>query len=113
MIRIGASAGLVLRKVGGLGRSFGNCPPAALIASSTSLAAASMLRERSNCKVICVLPSTLTDVICVRPGIWPNCVSSGVATEVAIVCGLAPGYCADTVRVGNSTEGSGATGRNG
>ena len=39
MMRIGASAGLVLRKVGGFGMSLGNCPPAALIASSTSLAA--------------------------------------------------------------------------
>ena len=93
--------------------SFGSCPPAALIASSTSFAAPSMLRLRSNCSVIWLVPSTLTDVICDRPGIWPNCVSSGVATAVAIVSGLAPGYCAVTVSVGNSTVGSGATGRNG
>ena len=91
MMRIGASAGLVLRNVGGFGISFGNCPPAALIASSTSVAAASMLRDRSNCIVIWLEPETFTDVICAKPGICPNCVSSGVATAVAIVCGLAPG----------------------
>ena len=113
MIRMGASAGLVLRKVGGFGMSFGSCPPAALIASSTSFAAASMLRLRSNCSVIWLVPITLTEVICDRPGICPNWVSSGVATAVAIVCGLAPGYWALTDSVGNSTEGSGATGRNG
>ena len=71
--------------------SFGNCPAAALIASSTSTAAASTLRAKSNCSVICELPMTFTDVICASPGIWPNCVSSGVATAVAIVAGLAPG----------------------
>lgn len=63
------------------------CLPAALIASSTSTAAASMLRDRSNCSVICELPMTFTDVICASPGIWPNWVSSGVA----MVAGLAPG----------------------
>lgn len=113
MIRMGASAGLVLRKVGGFGMSFGSCPPAPLIASSTSTAAASMLRARSNCRVICELPMTFTDVICDSPGIWPNWVSSGVATAVAIVAGLTPGYCAVTEMVGNSTAGSGETGRNG
>ena len=36
---------------------------------------------RSNCSVIWVVPSTLVEVICDRPGsIWPNSVSSGVAT---------------------------------
>ena len=60
------------------------------------------------------MPSTLTDVICDRPGsIWPNSVSSGVATVEAIVAGLAPGYCAVTVSVGNCTFGSGATGNSG
>ncbi len=63
--------------------------------------------------MIWLLPSTLTEVICARPGIWPNCVSSGVATAVAIVAGLAPGYWPVTLMVGNSTAGNGATGRNG
>ena len=112
-IRMGASAGLVLRKVGGLGMSFGSWPPAALMASSTSVAAPSMLRLRLNCRVIWLLPRTLTEVICASPGIWPNCVSSGVATAVAMVSGLAPGYWPVTVMVGNSTAGRGATGRNG
>ena len=43
-----------------------------------------------------VKPSALDEVIWVRPGIWPNWVSSGVATEDAIVCGSAPGSCAVT-----------------
>jgi hypothetical protein len=42
----------------------------------------------------------------------PNCRSSGVATADAIVSGLAPGKPADTEITGNSTWGSGATGRN-
>ncbi len=113
MIRIGASDGLVLRKVGGLGMSFGSWPCAALIASRTSVAAASMLRLRLNCRVIVLVPSTLMLVICASDGIWPNCVSSGVATVAAMVAGLAPGYCAVTEIVGNSTSGNGATGRNG
>jgi hypothetical protein len=47
-----------------------------------------------------VKPSELDDVIWVRPGISPNCVSSGVATEAAIVCGSAPGNWAVTWTVG-------------
>ena len=39
------------------------------------------------------------------PGIDENCCSSGVATEVAIVSGLAPGSAAETVMVGKSTLG--------
>ncbi len=61
-----------------------------------------------------MVPSTLAEVICVRPGsIWPNSVSNGVATVEAIVSGLAPGYCAVTVNVGNWTFGKGATGSSG
>ena len=40
----------------------------------------------------------------------PRWRSSGVATVVAIVSGLAPGSCAVTEIVGKSTCGSGATG---
>ena len=41
-----------------------------------------------------------------------NCCSSGVATEDAMVSGLAPGNAAVTVMVGKSTVGSAATGSN-
>ena len=37
------------------------------------------------------LPNELVDVICFRPGIWPNWRSSGAVTELAITSGLAPG----------------------
>jgi hypothetical protein len=42
----------------------------------------------------------LDEVIWTMPGICPNCSSSGVATEDAIVCGSAPGNCAVTEIVG-------------
>ncbi len=42
----------------------------------------------------------------------PNWRSSGVATEDAMVSGLAPGKPAPTEIVGKSTCGKGATGRN-
>ena len=64
--------------------------------SLTSRAAASMFRSRSNCSTICVEPRLLVDVISVMPAIRPNCRSSGVATDDAIVSGLAPGRPADT-----------------
>src|SRR4029077_2635667 len=102
--------GLVFLYVGGLGRSLGKSPLAALIAVCTSPAAPSMLRLRSNCSVIVVLPSPLVEVICARPGIAANCCSSGVATDAAMVSGLAPGNCADTWMVGKSTVGSADTG---
>ncbi len=47
------------------------------------------------------------------PGIALNCTSSGVATEDAMVSGLAPGSCAVTRMVGNSASGNGATGSRG
>lgn len=58
-----------------------------------------------------VVPSELCDVISVTPAIRPNRRSSGIATAVAIVLGLAPGRFAETLMVGMSTRGSGATGR--
>jgi hypothetical protein len=36
-------------------------------------------------------PAEETDDISFRPGIWPNCRSSGAVTEVVITSGLAPG----------------------
>jgi len=98
--RIGVSAGFTFRIVGGYGRFGGNCAEAALIAESVSLTAPSIARLRSNWRVIWVKPSALAEVICVSPGIWPNCVSSGVATEDAMVCGSVPGNWAVTCKVG-------------
>ena len=69
-----------------------------------------MERFKSNCRVIEVVPSPLVEFIEARPGIAANCCSSGVATEEAMVSGLAPGRVADTVMVGKSTLGSAATG---
>src|SRR5215831_3661845 len=90
-MRMARSAGLVFRYVGGLGRSLGNRPLAALIAVCTSPAAPSMLRLSSNCSVMLVDPSPLVEVIWARPGMAANFCSSGVATEAAMVSGLAPG----------------------
>ena len=45
------------------------------------------------------------------PAMRPNWRSSGVATAEAIVSGLAPGRLAGPEIVGNSTCGSGDTGR--
>ena len=65
--------------------------PEALIDCCTSCSPTSMFRFRLNCKVITELPAELVEVICCRPGIWPNCRSSGAVTEEAITSGLAPG----------------------
>src|SRR5580692_3310402 len=110
-IRIGASAGFTFRYQGLPGRSAGNWLRAALMAACTSRAAASMLRLRSNCRTIPVEPSWLTEVIWLMPAIRPNWRSSGDATDDAMVSGLAPGRLAETWMTGNSTWGSGATGR--
>ena len=50
-----------------------------------------MLRLRSNCSVMLVLPCELVELIESRPAIVANCFSSGSATADAIVSGLAPG----------------------
>ena len=57
-----------------------------------------------------VEPSPLVDDISASPGMAARCCSSGVATELAMVSGLAPGRFADTTMVGKSTLGSAATG---
>src|SRR5205823_5509509 len=69
-----------------------------------------MLRERPNCSVIRLEPTVDDEVISVTSAMTPKWRSSGVATELAIVSGLAPGICAKTEIVGNSTCGSGETG---
>src|SRR5579872_5104736 len=108
---IAESAGLIFRYVGRLGRFVGSCPEAALMAACTSRAAALIFRLRSNWRVIWVSLAALVDVISVTPAIRPNWRSRGVATDEAMVSGLAPGSDACTEIVGNSTSGSGATGR--
>ena len=50
-----------------------------------------------------VVPRVLWEVISVIPEILPNWRSRGVATEAAIVSGLAPGRPALTEIVGKST----------
>ena len=57
-----------------------------------------------------VEPSELEEVISVTAAMRPNCRSSGVATDEAMVSGLAPGRPAFTEIVGKSTCGNGETG---
>ena len=109
--RIGKSAGLTLRKLGGVGSSTGRRRMAAEICDCTSSAAPSMLRLRSNCRTIEVFPSDEVEVIVVTPAMVENCRSRIEATEAAIVSGLAPGSWAVTWMVGKSTRGTAATGR--
>ena len=81
------------------------------MAACTSCAAASRLRLRLNCRVICVTPRMLVEFMESRPAIVVNWRSSGVATAAAIVSGLAPGRAAVTWIVGKSTLGRSDTGR--
>ena len=46
---------------------------------------------RPNCSVMTEAPAELTELIWLRPGIWPSCTSSGAVTEDVITSGLAPG----------------------
>ena len=61
--------------------------------------------------VMDVLPERALEVISVMPAMCPNCRSSGVATDDAMMSALAPGRSAVTAMVGKSICGSGATGR--
>jgi hypothetical protein len=70
-----------------------------------------MLRVRLNCSVMLVEPWMLVEVIESRPAMVENCFSSGVATDDAIVSGLAPGSDALTTMVGKSTLGRLLTGK--
>ena len=89
----------------------GSCRTAAAIDVCTSCAAASMLRLRSNCRVIWVLPRVLVELTLLKPAMVENWRSSGVATEEAIVSGLPPGKLAVTWIVGKSTLGRSLTGK--
>src|SRR5580658_5838549 len=82
------------------------------MADSTSRAAASISRLRSNWIVTLVEPRVLDEVISVTEAMCPNWRSRGVATDDAMVSGLAPGSEADTEMVGKSTWGKGDTGNN-
>jgi hypothetical protein len=90
------SDGLLLLYDGGDGMPGGRLRDERAIIVCTSCAAASMLRSRSNCSVMLVLPWRLLELIDVMPAIVENCFSSGVAIADAIVSGFAPGRFALT-----------------
>src|SRR5690242_16223672 len=96
---IGWSAGLDLLYEGGMIPG-GSCRRVLEIAPWTSWAAASMLRSSVNVMPIRVDPRLEVDVISSMPAMVENCFSSGVATEEAMVSGLAPGRLAVTVMDG-------------
>jgi hypothetical protein len=96
----GASAGLTLRYVGLERKAAGRSTRAALMAACTSRAAPSMSRLRSNWRLMRVWPTVLDEVISVTSAMVPRWRSSGVATLVEAVSGLAPGSCAVTEIVG-------------
>ena len=100
--RIGRIDLAVARRAGHLRRQL-RCVRA--IAACTSAAAASMSRSSSNWMAIEVEPSELVVEMESMPAIVANCLISGVATEVAIVSGEAPGSDADTLTTGNSALG--------
>ena len=58
-----------------------------------------------------VEPSEFDVEMLSMPAIVANCLMSGVATDVAIVSGDAPGREADTLITGNSARGRAATGK--
>ncbi len=72
----------------------------ALIAACTSRAAVSMFLERSNCRLTLVWPVEEEEVISLTPEITARRRSSGVATLVAMVSGLAPARLARTETAG-------------
>ncbi len=74
----------------------GSRPPARAMAAWMSCAAASILRSRVNCTVMAVVPCEFTELMDWMPAMVENSRSSGVATEEAMVSGLAPGTAAVT-----------------
>src|SRR5579875_1745101 len=107
---MGWSAGFTLVNVGGVGMLGGRSRAAWVMAACTSTAAPSRLRLRSNSKVISVEPWELVELMELRPAMRENWFSSGVATEEAMVSGLAPGRLAVINKVGKSTFGRSLTG---
>jgi hypothetical protein len=108
--RIGESAGLTLRYDGGVVISTGNSRCARNNAACTSTAALSMSRSWSNSSVTCVCPSVEVELMTFRLAMVANCFSSCVATDEAMISGLAPGSTAVTWIVGVSNCGSAAIG---
>ncbi len=86
---MGEEDGSTFRKLGG-STSRGSCRWACEMAACTSCAAASMFRLSANWSEIEVPPWVLVDVITSMPGMVESSFSSGVATDEAIVSGLAP-----------------------
>ena len=78
----------------------GSRPPARAMAAWMSCAAASILRSSVNCTVIEVMPCEFCELIDWMPAMVENSRSSGVATDDAMVSGLAPGTDALTEIVG-------------
>ncbi len=107
---MGESAGLTLRRDGGVVISAGRRRSALEMADCTSWAAASMSRSRLNWMVMLVEPSTLAELMESMPAMVENSRSSGVATLAAMVSGLAPVRLARTSMVGKSTVGRSETG---
>src|SRR4030095_3000159 len=98
--RIGWAGGFTFWDDGGDGMPGGSDRAARAIIDCTSWAAESMSRLRSNCSVMLVLPCPLLELIDVTPAMVENCFSRGVATDAAMVDGLAPGRLACTWMVG-------------
>jgi hypothetical protein len=88
---MGWSAGFTFDTLGGAGMFGGSRRDTAAMADCVSCAAASILRSSTNCMVMPTLPRTLDDDMESRPGTVENCRSRIVATEAAMVSGLAPG----------------------
>ena len=79
-------------------------------AACTSCAAASMFLLSWNWTVICEVSCPLIEDIVSTPAMVDSSRSSGRATLVAMVSGLAPGKLAKMVMTGKSTRGTAATG---
>ena len=74
----------------------GSRPSALAMAAWTSCAAASMLRESVNWTVTVVEPWVFCELMLCTPAMVENWRSRGVATDEAMVSGLAPGSSAFT-----------------
>src|ERR1700737_4824533 len=106
----GNSELLSFRYVGLRVRADGRSAWDATIAACTSRGGPAISRSRPNVSWMFVLPTLLRDVMSSTSAIAPRCRSRGVATELAITSGLAPGSEALTKIAGASIFGRGATG---
>src|SRR6185437_6843826 len=104
------SPGFTFRYEGGVVISTGRLRDARKSAACTSTAASSMLRSWLNSSVMFVSPCVDVELITSRLEMVENCFSSGVATDEAMVSGLAPGRRAVTWMIGVSNWGSAAIG---